>query len=206
MLWKEGERVSFKYIKFGGIVSGSILWASVNSTNKTKTYIVVSSFIAILHTCNPYLIIQCSNWPFYPAMTLDFTHIFFIHEVQLVSVTSLNKIKGSEELLLMFSWFQSVSVTSMAVAVDSAKWLIRDVLQTLRRVEEALSLVGFIYLGKISVSAACDLLTGVRTHVWPKLFRRNLMKEFGTWAGRCTLRQRTSSKKEQYYRCLGLII
>ncbi|XP_063858324.1 inactive hydroxysteroid dehydrogenase-like protein 1 isoform X2 [Scylla paramamosain] len=76
----------------------------------------------------------------------------------------------------------TVSPTEMAVAVDSARWLLRDVLLKLRRVEEALSLVGILYLGKISAAAAWDLLIGVRTHIWPKLFKRNLTKEYGTWA------------------------
>ncbi|XP_045105443.1 inactive hydroxysteroid dehydrogenase-like protein 1 isoform X1 [Portunus trituberculatus] len=70
----------------------------------------------------------------------------------------------------------------MAVAVDSARWLMRDALLKLKRVEEALSLVGIFYLGKISAAAAWDLLIGVRTHLWPKLFKRNLTKEYGTWA------------------------
>lgn len=71
----------------------------------------------------------------------------------------------------------------MALAVDSAKWIIKDILQNLRRVEEALSIVGLLYLGNVSVAATWDLLKGVRTHLWPRLFRRNFVKEYGAWAG-----------------------
>lgn len=71
----------------------------------------------------------------------------------------------------------------MALVEDSAKWIIKDILLNLRRVEEALSVVGLLYLGNVSVTAAWDLLKGVKTHLWPKLFRRNFVKEYGAWAG-----------------------
>lgn len=74
------------------------------------------------------------------------------------------------------------SHTIMALAVDSAKWIIKDILQNLRRVEEALSVVGLLYLGNVSVAATWDLLKGVRIHLWPRLFRRNFVKEYGAWA------------------------
>ncbi|KAG0700242.1 Inactive hydroxysteroid dehydrogenase-like protein 1 [Chionoecetes opilio] len=79
-------------------------------------------------------------------------------------------------------FFRPSSSSNMAVAVDSAKWLLRDVLARLRRVEEGLSLVGLLYLGKASLTLMWDLARGLRTHVWPRLFRRNLMKEYGSWA------------------------
>ena len=85
--------------------------------------------------------------------------------------------------IVYYFFFQPVSLIEMAVAVDSARWFLRDTLLKLKKVEEALSLVGIFYLGKISTATAWDLVIGVRTHLWPKLFKRNLTKEYGTWAG-----------------------
>ncbi|KAK3882421.1 hypothetical protein Pcinc_013195 [Petrolisthes cinctipes] len=70
----------------------------------------------------------------------------------------------------------------MAETIDSARWLIRDVLKGLREVEEALAIIGLIYVGKKVMQVTLELLGGLRTHVLPRLMPKRYEPPSGSWA------------------------
>ncbi|XP_042225892.1 inactive hydroxysteroid dehydrogenase-like protein 1 [Homarus americanus] len=70
----------------------------------------------------------------------------------------------------------------MAVASDSAKWVIDDIVSSLHYAEEVLSLVGIVCIGKVTLTAVWNLTSSFRVHVWSKLVPRNLKEEYGKWA------------------------
>lgn len=71
----------------------------------------------------------------------------------------------------------------MAVAVDSAKYLIDEILPILKRIEEAFALVGIYYAGSVTVSFLWKVTKGVRVHFWSKLWKKDLVGKYGKWAG-----------------------
>ncbi|KAK8726956.1 hypothetical protein OTU49_010158 [Cherax quadricarinatus] len=71
----------------------------------------------------------------------------------------------------------------MAVSVDSARWLINEMVKVAWQVEEVLSWVGIFYLGKVTLGVAWEVGTGLRTHLWSKMVTRDLPREYGgRWA------------------------
>lgn len=70
----------------------------------------------------------------------------------------------------------------MAVAVDSAKYLIDEFLPILKRIEEAFALVGICYAGSVTVSFLWKVTKGVRVHFWSKLWKKDLVGKYGKWA------------------------
>ncbi|KAK4305404.1 hypothetical protein Pmani_022694 [Petrolisthes manimaculis] len=70
----------------------------------------------------------------------------------------------------------------MAETIDSARWLIRDVLKGLREVEEALAIIGLIYVGKKVVQLTLEILGGLRTHALPRLMPKRYEPPSGSWA------------------------
>lgn len=71
----------------------------------------------------------------------------------------------------------------MAVAVDSAKYLLDEILPVLKRVEEAFALVGIYYAGSVTVRVLWKVTKGVRVHFWSKLWKKDLVGKYGRWAG-----------------------
>ncbi|XP_037780763.1 inactive hydroxysteroid dehydrogenase-like protein 1 [Penaeus monodon] len=70
----------------------------------------------------------------------------------------------------------------MAVAVDSAKYLLDEILPVLKRVEEAFALVGIYYAGSVTVRVLWKVTKGVRVHFWSKLWKKDLVGKYGRWA------------------------
>ncbi|XP_042886005.1 inactive hydroxysteroid dehydrogenase-like protein 1 [Penaeus japonicus] len=70
----------------------------------------------------------------------------------------------------------------MAVAVDSAKYLLDEILPFLRRVEEGFALIGICYAGSVTVRFLWKVAKGVRVHFWSKLWRKDLVGNYGKWA------------------------
>ncbi|XP_063608342.1 inactive hydroxysteroid dehydrogenase-like protein 1 [Penaeus indicus] len=48
--------------------------------------------------------------------------------------------------------------------------------------EGALAIVGLLYLSKLAITNAWAILTGLRAHVWSRLWNRNFVQRYGEWA------------------------
>lgn len=53
---------------------------------------------------------------------------------------------------------------------------------TLGSAEGALAIVGILYLSKLAITNGWAILTGLRAHVWSRLWKRNFVQRYGEWA------------------------
>ena len=72
----------------------------------------------------------------------------------------------------------------MAIACDSAKPLLDEVLKTLKHTEEILSYIGIFYIGKFTIKSLWSVMSGARIHLLSKLTAPRLPEKYGKWAGR----------------------
>lgn len=75
-------------------------------------------------------------------------------------------------------------MTSVAGGSNSAVTMGDDAPErALGSAEGALAIVGILYLSKLAITNAWAVLTGLRAHVWSRLWRRNFVQRYGEWAG-----------------------
>ncbi|XP_076030571.1 inactive hydroxysteroid dehydrogenase-like protein 1 [Oratosquilla oratoria] len=76
----------------------------------------------------------------------------------------------------------SVLAAPSDFTVDSFKMLFDEVSTPLRRLEDILAIIGLLYAGKLTLSALYSIVTGIRAHLWSRLWNKKLVEKYGTWA------------------------
>lgn len=72
----------------------------------------------------------------------------------------------------------------MAVASDSFSLFVNDMLPILRKVEEIFAFIGLLYVGKVGLVTLCDVVIGLKAHLYSRLWKKNFVQRFGKWGGK----------------------
>ena len=71
----------------------------------------------------------------------------------------------------------------MAMTVDSAEFLIREIVKDLNSVQDKLLFIGGLYMIRSGLSLMVDISYAVRVFILPNISRGSMKDERGHWAG-----------------------
>lgn len=76
----------------------------------------------------------------------------------------------------------------MGLPPDCASLIMLEIGKELRFYEDALAMIGILYVGKLSASLSFSIYRGFREHIFTKLYpNRELIASYGNWASKYML-------------------